>query len=140
MAIVDALNKVTGGHGSTIEEAVKNLSSGGSGSVMVIHTTQTGPDNEGHIMLTMDKTWQEIHDAFVSGTTSIMHAEVMRVTPGSNETFTDMIDSALVTMIDYSEDPSMGTDYPAYTVRMGGDDFVCYSPSEYPTREYDSYN
>lgn len=45
MAIVDALNKVTGGHGSTIEEAVKNLSSGGG--IMLVHDVDGTLDRHG---------------------------------------------------------------------------------------------
>ncbi len=66
MAIVEELKKIGGGTGSTIEEAIASGDFSGGG-VFLITMTEQPHEPEDSFNLELDKTWNEIHDAMLSG-------------------------------------------------------------------------
>lgn len=66
MSILSALKKKFNAKGGSIEEAIKTMEvSGGSGGSLRINITQEVDGDT--TTYKMDKTWQEIYDAFVNG-------------------------------------------------------------------------
>lgn len=113
MAIADAINKVTGGHGSIIEEAVKNLSSGGgsgSGGILVVHSSNDR----------LDHTWQEIYDAMHAEKLVVVHIEM----PNDPTLF---VGHHILTSVIVNEGK-----YQCWYGPNSGDYYVCDAQSDYP--------
>lgn len=53
---------------NNIEDGIEEALQGGGGGVLVVHIEELPcPNNPEKTLLQLDKTWQEIHDAFLNG-------------------------------------------------------------------------
>ena len=101
MAIVEELKKIGGGTGSTIEEAIASGDFSGGG-VFLITMTEQPHEHEDSFNLELDKTWNEIHDAMLSGKNCI-------VVGSPNSSSENYVTSQILNLNDFS---SAETEYP----------------------------
>lgn len=83
-------------------------------------------------IFTLDKTWQEIHDAFVAGTTCLVHAEY--TTPDEYDVVEDRY---VVEVDDYHDNPDTETlhYYVSIPEVSGNMRLACDSPDDYPVTQ-----
>lgn len=129
-SIVDVLKSITGKNVETIADGLEEaLSGGGSGGGGVLIVTATWDDEAG--TSTLNKTWQEIHDAdfavIYSESTDVETGEITLLKSPAISVGYDQsngyIVSALVggvTINPFYTDSSSG--YPVYTENSGGGD------------------
>ena len=101
---------VTASNLNQIEDGIENASSGGS-ELLVVGMTIEDPPSAGQTTYTLDKTWQEIDDAFPN---------VYVQTTINGESYKDLI-------------TEVGFNGPLYGVTVTNLQLITDSPSGYPT-------
>lgn len=111
----------------TIEEFIKTLKSGGEGGEepLICGIRRKDPDNVS--LYELDKTWQEIHDAFLEGRVCIANVDAEGIHKGLNA----------ITSVNSSQDAgSYGTPLVYLNIDGYGQKWECDSPDGYPSHDY----
>ena len=115
MTIVDALKAKGSTGGNTIMEAIENLPGRGSGGVYIINSKDDGHER------TLNKTWQEVYDAWRSGQFCII------VKDESQEGVTSITECS-IDLVYYTETSSEFE----YGVNTRNESYYCTSRDAYP--------
>lgn len=139
MAILDELKLKANGDADSannIQEAISMMEFGGSGSSFLINAIES--EDDGNHLLTLDKTWQEIYNAHISGT----HCVVRRLSESVQEgDGARVVGEGLFTVTEVSKHDYIYEDttesYSEFIVGAGvdvlNDSFVCDTPNGYPS-------
>ena len=127
MSILSAL-KAKGAKGKNIEEAVKTLPLGGSSGDGALIVTATSDSD----LLVLDKTYNEIKNAWLSGKTVIVEYSSIYEDPDYGKIYNQYSQ-----IYDVYEDVATGSQAMSqYTVSTKGYDFNAQAPDEYPQYAY----
>ena len=121
---------------NNIQEAVSMMEFGGSGSsVFLINAIES--EDDGNHLLTLDKTWQEIYDAHISGTHCVVRrlSEDVQKGDGARVVGEELFTVTEVSKHDYIYENTTAS-YSEFIVGAGvdilNDSFVIDTPDGYP--------